>query len=109
MSNAEEGIARAQIAADQKQNKTLADRQKWSIAYVNERILVYVYCFLLLGLIVVWATAKSPYVVYGSLGTAILLTVVWGVWRIRQIDRSRELRAQQVREMQSRSADDGGD
>jgi hypothetical protein len=99
--NAEEGIARIQMA----QKDGLQNYQKRSVLYLNDRILTAIFALAFLGLIVVWATATSPYIIYGSLMASILLVILWGVMRVKRIQRVREERGQQVRQMQSESAE----
>ncbi len=90
--NAEEGILRAQAA----QNKEVGERQSWGIAYVNERILIYLFALALLGLAVVWATATSAWVLYGSFAGVVAITVLWGYARIKRIEHERLERQRQV-------------
>jgi len=108
MSNAEQGIAQAQIEAARAQQGSadaLQKRQKWNIAYLDDRIFLYLGALAFLGLLVVWATASSGLVLYGSLGVALLLTVLWGVARINRIARLNEERARQAQAMQSDNSD----
>jgi hypothetical protein len=56
-----------------------------------------------LGLLVVWATASSPYIIYGSFAAAMLVTLLFGILRIKRIDRIREQRALQAKQTQSDS------
>ena len=108
MSNTEQGIAQTQIEAARVQQGSadaLQKHHKWNIAYLDERIFLYLGALAFLGLLVVWATASSALVIYGSLGAAILLTVLWGVARVNRIQRLREVRARQVQVMQSENSD----
>jgi len=43
----------------------------------------------MVGLFILWVTSKAALVNYGSLGFAILLTFVWGIFRIRVVKRRR--------------------
>lgn len=104
MSNAEEGIARVQAAATKAQGtqgRMLQQHQARSIAYIDERILTFVFIIAFIGLIVVWATATSPLVLYGSLATAILLALIWGFAQIKRIERLREERQRQAQDWKS--------
>lgn len=108
MSNAEQGIAQAQTEAtraEQGSADALQKRQKWNIAYLDDRIFLYLGALAFLGLLVVWATASSALVLYGSLGVTLLLTVLWGVARVNRITRLNEERARQAQAMQSESSD----
>ena len=99
MSDPEQSISQAQIAAAQAQSKQgegLQKHHKWNVANLDERIFLYIGTLAILGLLVLWLAVPSALVVYGSLGVIILLIVVWGVLRIRRIDRiqkERELQA----------------
>ncbi|MCP4388097.1 MAG: hypothetical protein GY802_07365 [Gammaproteobacteria bacterium] len=108
MSNAEQGIAQIQIEAartEQGKADALQINQRRSIAYLDDRIFLYLGAIAFLGLLVVWATSTSTLMLYGSLGLAILLTILWGVARIKRINRRNEERARQVQTMQSESPD----
>ena len=99
--NAEEGIARIQMA----QKDGLQNYQKRSVLYLDDRILTAIFALAFMGLIVVWATSTSPYITYGSLLASILIVILWGVVRVKRIQKLREEREQQVRKMQSESAE----
>ena len=108
MSNAEQGIAQSQIEAARNEQGTgdaLQKTQKRSIAYLDDRIFLYLGAIAFLGLLVVWATAKSALVLYGSLGLVIVLTILWGVARVNRADRLAAERARQVEAMKSESTD----
>lgn len=109
MSNQEQGIAQAQIAAAQAQTSKgggLGKVQKQNIAYLDDRIFMYLGAIAFLGLLVVWATASSALLLYGSLGIAILLTILWGVARVNRINRLNAERARQADAMKSKDPDD---
>ena len=106
MSNEEQGIFQSQAKAAREQlggRDGLREMQQRSIFYLDERIYVYLLAAAVLGMFVVWATATSSLVLYGSLVLVILLTVLWGFARIRGIDRTRR-----EREMQARAFEPGG-
>jgi hypothetical protein len=106
MSNAEEGIARVQAAAAQAKGADgLQEFHKWNIAYLDERILVFVLAISFMGLIVLWATVKSALVLYGSLVGVILLTILWGVVHVKRIDRIRQERETQANSWQPESSE----
>ncbi|MGB5707361.1 MAG: hypothetical protein WBM41_11040 [Arenicellales bacterium] len=97
--NAEEGIARVQAAAAKSQGAQgdgLRKNQDKGIAYLNERILIFVFSIAFIGLIIVWATANSPFVLYGSFASVVLLIILWGVARIKQIKRIEQVRQRQA-------------
>ena len=95
MSNAEEGIARTQAKVAQAQGATgLGSHHRGTIAYLDERILVFFIALGMIGLTLLWAYAKSPLLLYGSLLAVILLTLLWGYARIKRIERVREEREQ---------------
>ena len=99
--NAEEGIMRAQLAG----KDGVAQHQKTSASNLGDRIGTALFMNACVGLAVVWATATSPYLTYGSLLAGILGIVLFGVLRVRRIQRVREERERQVRQMQSGSSD----
>ena len=108
MSNAEQGIGQSQIAAAKTQTGEtdgLNKVHKWNIAYLDDRIFIYLGVIAFLGLLVVWATASSALVLYGSLALVILLTILWGVARVNRIDRINAERARQVKAMQADNPD----
>lgn len=90
--NAEDGILRTQLAS----KEGVRQRQKRSIAYIDERILTYVVALAFIALLVVWAAAESALVGYGALAVAVLTILFWGYLQIRRIDKSRAERARQV-------------
>lgn len=99
--NAEEGIARVQMA----QKDGLRNYHKRSVLHLDDRILTAIFALAFLGLIVVWATATSPYIVYGSLLAGIVIIGLWGFVRIKRIQKIREHRELQVKQMQSESSE----
>ncbi len=100
--NAEEGIARVQAAAARAQGSDgLRAHQQRGIGFLNDRIVVFLLIIAFLGLLVVWATATSPLLLYGSLALVILLTVAWGVARVKRLDRIKLERARQASEWRS--------
>jgi ABC-type transport system involved in cytochrome bd biosynthesis fused ATPase/permease subunit len=104
MSDAEEGIARTQAAAIKAhgtQGGKLREHQEHSATYLDERILTYVFAIAFIGLIVVWATTTSALILYGSLAAVILLIVLWGVARVKRIERTRQERTRQTKEWES--------
>lgn len=97
--NAEEGIARTQAAAARAQGtegKLLQQHQARSIAYIDERILIFVLAIAVLGLMVLWATSTSPWLHYGSFAVVIGLVLLWGYARIKRIERVRQQRAREA-------------
>ena len=105
MSDPELGIARTQIDAARRQGADgLAGDQGKTIAYLDERIVLFACALGFIGLLVVWATAKSPWLLYGSLVVVILLALLWGYARIRRIER---LRAERARQAENWNAEDG--
>lgn len=99
--NAEEGIARVQMA----QKDGLRNYHKRSVLHLDDRILTAIFALAFLGLIVVWATATSPYITYGSLAASILMVILWGVLRVKRIQQIKEQRELQVEQMQSESSE----
>jgi hypothetical protein len=104
--NAEEGIAKAQAAAAQAGGAAGLEKHHGStIAYLDERIVVFLLAIATIGLQVLWATAKSALLLYGSLVLVILLALLWGYARIKAIERTRDERAQQAQAWQQNKPD----
>lgn len=104
MSHEEQGIAQAQIAAEQSRRargETLHQGEDAASASLKERVLLYLGVIALVGLLVVWATASSRWVLYGSLAGAIGLTVLWGYLRLARNRRIEAMRARQVEALQA--------
>ena len=103
--NAEEGIARVQLG----QKDGLQKHQARGTKNLDDRTFTALFALAFLGLLVVWVTASSPYLIYGSFAVAILLTLLFGVLRVKRIHRTRAQRALQVKQMQSNSIKQNGD
>ena len=97
--NAEEGIARVQLA----QKDGLSKRHKRGAANLDDRTSTALLALAFLGLIVVWATASSPLIIYGSFVAAMLVTLLFGVIRIKRIQQVRKQRELQAKEAMSTS------
>jgi len=95
--NAEEGIARVQLAG----KDGVAQHQKRGASNLHDRTFTSLFAIAFVGLIAVWASAKSPYLTYGSLLVAILGIILYGVLRVRRIQRIRAEQERQVQQMQS--------
>ena len=103
--NAEEGIARAQSQAA----KTSGDHQKWLNEQQSrggsnfaDRIFAFLLTLGMLGLIVLWMTATSDLVIYGSFFSVLILIVVMGLVKIKRINQIREERHRQASEWNSK-------
>ena len=92
MSDVEEAIAKAQL----KEGAGVARHQSRSIAYLDDRIFVALGAMAFLGLCVVWATAKSGWILYGSFAVTILMVVLWGIARVKRLERIKQERALQA-------------
>lgn len=101
MSLEEEAIAKAQM----KGGAGIAERQKSGSIFLNERIFIYLGGIAFIGLCMVWATAKSGWILYGSFALLILLVILWGVARVKRIERVKQERAAQARAMQAEAPD----
>jgi Flp pilus assembly protein TadB len=97
--NAEEGIARVQL----QQKDGRQQHHARSTKNLDDRISISLLALAFLGLLVVWMSASSAYVIYGSFAAAILVTFLFGVLRIKRINRIRAQRELQVKQMQSDS------
>ena len=85
--NAEEGIFKAQAKSG-----AGAGQHRRSITYLDDRILVYLIALGVVGLFVVWLVAKSALVLYGSLAVVLGMIALWGVLKIKRIERERAAR-----------------
>ena len=104
MSHEEQGIAQAQIAAEQSRRargEKLHQDENFPSGSLNERVLLYLGVIVFIGLLVMWATASSPWLLYGSLVLAIGLTVLWGYLRLARNRRIEAMRARQVEALQA--------
>ena len=102
--NAEEGIARVQLG----QKGGLQKLQAKGTKNLDDRIIISLVALAFIGLLVVWATASSPYIIYGSFVAAILVTLLFGVVRVKRIHRIRAQRELQAKQVQSNSIKDNG-
>ena len=102
--NAEEGIARVQLA----QKDGLQKHQARGTKNLDDRTFTSLFALAFLGLLVVWVTASSPYIIYGSFAAAMLVTLLFGVLRIKRIHRIRAQRALQAKQMQADSIKETG-
>ena len=88
--NAEEGIAKTQaVAAQVKGSDGLKEHHKWNISYLNERIIVFVFTLCFICLIILWMVVESEIVLYGSLFGVMLLSILWGVVKLKRIEKTR--------------------
>jgi Flp pilus assembly protein TadB len=95
--NAEEGIARTQATAARARGAGgLKQHHDGNIAYLDERIVVFLLAIAFIGLILLWANATSALLLYGSLIGAILLALIWGSARIRRLEAMRRERSRQA-------------
>ncbi len=104
--NAEAGIARVQARAAQvemEQSSGLQKRHKWGVAYLDERIIIYLFGLAFLILIGIWSTNSSNILKFGALGLVFVSMVAWGFIRIKGIHKLREQREQQVEELRNGS------
>ena len=100
--NAEEGIARTQAAVAKAAGAAgLKEHHNRNIAYLDERIVVFILAIASIGLIILWATSSSPLVLYGSMAGVILLTVLWGLMRIKRIEAMKRQREKEAKSWQS--------
>ena len=97
--NAEEGIMRAQMA----QKDGLGNVHKRGAENLDSRASTLLLALAFLGLMVVWATASSPYIIYGSFAALMLIVVLTGVIRVKRIQKLRKFRELQAKEAQSES------
>ena len=99
MSNAEEGIARVQMAS----KDGLKQVHKQGVDNLESRASTYLFAIAFFGLAIVWMTATSPYISYESFAAAMLVVVLFGGMRVGRILKSREFREIQAKEVRSES------
>jgi hypothetical protein len=100
--NAEAGIALTQAAAAKAAGAAgLKEHHDRNIAHLDERIVVFILAIASIGLIILWATSSSPLVLYGSFAGVILLTVLWGLMRIKRIEAMKRQREKEAKSWQS--------
>ena len=100
MSIEEHEIFKAQVRADREQigcKDGMREVQRRGIFNLDERIYVYLLAAAVIGLFMTWATAKSALVLYGSFVLVIILTILWGIARVRGIERKRREREFEAR------------
>ena len=105
MSHEEQGIAQSQLRAS---GGNLQKAQDLGTAYLNDRIFLYLGVIAFIGLLVVWATASSPLVLYGSFALAIAMIFIWGYLRIKRTQRIALQRARQAAAMKNEKKQSGG-
>ncbi|MFT5114588.1 MAG: hypothetical protein ACI8P9_003926 [Parasphingorhabdus sp.] len=105
--NAEEGIARTQIAGAQRagdQSRVMLEQQSRGVTYLNERISIFIFSLVLIGLMLVWATTSSSWVKYGSfIAVLILIGLGWYTW-VKRIERTKLQRQQEAVQWQSQNS-----
>ena len=101
MSDVEEAIAKTQL----KGSAGVAGHQRRGIAYLDDRIFIALGGIVFIGLCVVWATAKSGWVPYGSFGLTILMVILWGVARVKRLERIKQERRAEAQTFSSRNSD----
>jgi hypothetical protein len=100
--NAEEGIARIQAAAAKAGGTSgLKEHHRRNIVYLDERIIVFILAIGAVGLIVLWATTSSLLLRYGSFAGVLLLTILWGLVRIKRIEAVKRQRENDAKSWQS--------
>ena len=100
LSDPEQSISQAQIEAARAQSERgegLDRHHKWNIAALGERTLFFVAILVVMGLLVLWLSMPSPLVIFGSLLVIFVLLILWGVARIRRIERIRKQREMQAK------------
>ena len=99
-----EELSVAQTQARAAKAEGLQKHHKWNIANLDERILVFLFLLIVLGVSLAWATVSSELIRYGSVGMAVLVVVLWFVARVRNINKIRKERELQVKAMQAKSS-----
>ena len=97
--NAEEGIAKAQARG----GLSSTEQQALRDSNFSDRILTFLVTLGFFGLVVVWMTATSDLLVYGSFVGAMALFIVFGLLKMKRIERIRQERQRQASEWNSRN------
>lgn len=100
--NTEEAIARGQTEAAYTQG--LQKHHKSTIVYLGERTFIYMFALAFIGLVIVWATSSSLYITYVLFSIIILITLIWGLVRLKKIHKIKLKRESQVKQMQYNSS-----
>ena len=100
--NTEEAIARVQAEAAHTQG--LQKYHKSTIVYLGERTFIYMFALAFISLAIVWATTSSSYITYVLFSIFILITLIWGLVRLKKIHKIKLKRESQVKEMQSKTS-----
>ena len=106
--NAEESILRVQVDAanaEDTQGDAIRNIQRRGAVYMDERLVAAFFAVMTFGLIVVWVSATSPLVIYGSFAGVILFTLLFGYVRMKRIERIKKERAQMAESWQSENTD----
>ena len=104
--NAEEGIARAQAAAARSKGADgLTLHHAGTVSYLNERIIVFLIAIGVCAIMVLWATAKSALVLYGSFAAVIALVLLWGYARVKRIEAVKQARTQEAQSWRASEQD----
>ena len=100
--NTEEAIARVQ--AEAVHTKGIQKHHKSTIVYLGERTFIYIFALAFISLVIIWATTSSSYITYVLLSIVLLIPLIWGLVRLKKIQKIKLKRELQVKEMQSKSS-----
>ena len=100
--NTEEAIARVQTEAVNIQG--LQKHHKSTIVYLDGRTFIYIFAIAFISLVIIWATTTSSYITYVLLSIVLLIPLIWGLVRLKKIQKIKLKRELQVKEMQSKSS-----
>ena len=100
--NTEEAIARVQTEAVNIQG--LQKHHKSNIVYLDVRTFIYIFAIAFISLVIIWATTSSSYITYVLLSIVLLIPLIWGLVRLKKIQKIKLKRELQVKEMQSKSS-----
>jgi len=100
--NTEEAIARVQTEAVNIQG--LQKHHKSNIVYLDGRTFIYIFAIAFISLVIIWATTSSSYITYVLLSIVLLIPLIWGLVRLKKIQKIKLKRELQVKEMQSKSS-----
>lgn len=100
--NTEESIARVQ--AEAVHTKGIQKHHKSTIVYLDGRTFIYIFAIAFISLVIIWATTSSSYITYVLLSIVLLIPLIWGLVRLKKIQKIKLKRELQVKEMQSKSS-----
>ena len=98
--NTEEAVARLQTEAANVQG--VQKHHRSTLVYISERIFTYMFGIAFISLVIAWLTAPA-YITYLLSAVFILIPMIWGLVRLKRIQKIKKKRDLQVKDMQLNS------